>query len=164
MIRLLMLDYIAICKTQYNSNVVFLFVLALHVCGRDRSLCNDQMFKCKVENSRHSLLNCRVHITQQVNTYKKTFLETRWRTVGTEAKCDTIRLHRKLQVFLYYHLEPVHNSILHQFFLYDTVLLLTFCIHNETKIRNVFIRSEAGIVGSNPTQGMDVWCEFVFCV
>jgi hypothetical protein len=26
----------------------------------------------------------------------------------------------------------------------------------------VFARSEAGIVGSNPTQGMDVWCLCVY--
>jgi hypothetical protein len=26
----------------------------------------------------------------------------------------------------------------------------------------VFVRSEAGIMGSNPTQGMDVWCVYAF--
>jgi hypothetical protein len=31
-----------------------------------------------------------------------------------------------------------------------------------SKTCNVFARSEAGIVGSNPTQGMDVWCVYVF--
>jgi hypothetical protein len=30
----------------------------------------------------------------------------------------------------------------------------------------VFARSEAGIIGSNPTQGMDVWCvdAFILCL
>jgi hypothetical protein len=28
--------------------------------------------------------------------------------------------------------------------------------------RSVFARSDAGIVGSNPTQGMDVWCVYAF--
>jgi hypothetical protein len=28
--------------------------------------------------------------------------------------------------------------------------------------RGVFVRSEAEIVGSNPTQGMDVWCLCVY--
>jgi hypothetical protein len=30
----------------------------------------------------------------------------------------------------------------------------------------VFARSDAGIVGSNPTQGMDVWCvcAFILCL
>jgi hypothetical protein len=30
------------------------------------------------------------------------------------------------------------------------------------KARTVFDPSEAGIVGSNPTQGMDVWYVYVF--
>jgi hypothetical protein len=34
------------------------------------------------------------------------------------------------------------------------------------KTRIVFARSDAGIVGSNPTHGMDVWCVCLrlFCV
>jgi hypothetical protein len=28
----------------------------------------------------------------------------------------------------------------------------------------VFVRTDAGIVGSNPTQGMDFWCMRLFCV
>jgi ABC-type thiamine transport system substrate-binding protein len=35
--------------------------------------------------------------------------------------------------------------------------------HSWSKACTAFTRSEAGIVGSNPTQGMDVWCAF-FCV
>jgi hypothetical protein len=34
-----------------------------------------------------------------------------------------------------------------------------------SKARTDFARSDAGIVGSNPTQGLDVWCVFVLsCV
>jgi hypothetical protein len=38
---------------------------------------------------------------------------------------------------------------------------------SKLRVCTVFARSEAGIVGSNPTQGMDVWCLCVcafFCV
>jgi hypothetical protein len=39
------------------------------------------------------------------------------------------------------------------------------CYGKEKKLAPVFARSEAGIVGSNPTQGMDVWCLCAFfCV
>jgi hypothetical protein len=40
-------------------------------------------------------------------------------------------------------------------------------VTERSKACTVFARSEAGIVGSNPTQGMDVWCVCVcafFCV
>jgi hypothetical protein len=33
-----------------------------------------------------------------------------------------------------------------------------------SKAWTVFARSKAGIVSSNPTQGMDVWCMCLFCV
>jgi hypothetical protein len=33
-----------------------------------------------------------------------------------------------------------------------------------TKAWTVFASSDAGAVGSNPTQGMDVWCMCLFCV
>jgi hypothetical protein len=32
----------------------------------------------------------------------------------------------------------------------------------RSKAWNVFARSDAGIVDSNPTQGMDVWCVYAF--
>jgi hypothetical protein len=32
----------------------------------------------------------------------------------------------------------------------------------RSKVYTVFARSEAGIVGSNPTQGKDVWYVYVF--
>jgi hypothetical protein len=32
----------------------------------------------------------------------------------------------------------------------------------QSKAWTVFARSEAGIVGSNPNQGMDVWCGYAF--
>jgi hypothetical protein len=35
-------------------------------------------------------------------------------------------------------------------------------VADRYKSRTVFARSEAGIVGSNPTQSMDVWCVYVF--
>jgi hypothetical protein len=35
-------------------------------------------------------------------------------------------------------------------------------VAEQSKACTVFARSEAGIVGSNPTQGMDVWCVYVF--
>jgi hypothetical protein len=35
----------------------------------------------------------------------------------------------------------------------------------DTRACTVFVRSEAVTVGSNPTQGMDVWCVYAFfCV
>jgi hypothetical protein len=36
-------------------------------------------------------------------------------------------------------------------------------VAERSKHGTVFARSEAGIVGSNLTQGMDVWCA-VFCI
>jgi hypothetical protein len=46
---------------------------------------------------------------------------------------------------------------------------LTITVAARSKALNVFARSNAGIVGSNPTQGMDVcivciYSVFVFCV
>jgi hypothetical protein len=35
-------------------------------------------------------------------------------------------------------------------------------VAERSKAWTVFTRSEAGIVGSNLTQGMDVWCVYVF--
>jgi hypothetical protein len=32
----------------------------------------------------------------------------------------------------------------------------------RSKARTVFVGSDAGIMGSNPTQGMDVWCVYAF--
>jgi hypothetical protein len=38
-------------------------------------------------------------------------------------------------------------------------------VTERSKACTVFARSEAGIVGSNPTQGIDVWCVCAFfCV
>jgi hypothetical protein len=41
-------------------------------------------------------------------------------------------------------------------------------ISARSKASTLFARSDAGMVGSNPTQGMDVWCVCVcmrlFCV
>jgi hypothetical protein len=36
----------------------------------------------------------------------------------------------------------------------------------RSKARTVFARLDAGIVGSNPTQGIDVWCmhAFILCL
>jgi hypothetical protein len=35
-------------------------------------------------------------------------------------------------------------------------------VAERSKSWTVFARSEAGVMGSNPTQGMDVWYVFVF--
>jgi hypothetical protein len=35
-------------------------------------------------------------------------------------------------------------------------------VAERSRARTVFARSEAGIMGSNPTQGMDLWCVYVF--
>jgi hypothetical protein len=35
-------------------------------------------------------------------------------------------------------------------------------VADRSKACTVFDRSEAVIIGSNPTQGMDVWCVYVF--
>jgi hypothetical protein len=37
-------------------------------------------------------------------------------------------------------------------------------VAEQSKACTVFVRSEAWIVGSNPTQDMDVWCMRLFCV
>jgi hypothetical protein len=41
--------------------------------------------------------------------------------------------------------------------------MLPVTVAEWSEARTVFVRSVAGIVGSNPTQGMDVWCVCV-CV
>jgi hypothetical protein len=45
-------------------------------------------------------------------------------------------------------------------FYYDfyTQVIVPVSVANPSKAWTVFARSDAGIVGSNPTQGMDVWC------
>jgi hypothetical protein len=51
-----------------------------------------------------------------------------------------------------------------QIYIYIAVVLLTCRSHWPRGVsRTVFGRSDAGIVGSNPTQGMDV-CVRLFCV
>jgi hypothetical protein len=35
-------------------------------------------------------------------------------------------------------------------------------VTERSEASTVFARSEAGIVGSNPTKGMDVWCVYLF--
>jgi hypothetical protein len=37
-------------------------------------------------------------------------------------------------------------------------------VAERTKAWTAFVRSDAGIVGSNPTRGMDVWCVNSFIV
>jgi hypothetical protein len=39
---------------------------------------------------------------------------------------------------------------------------LPVTVAERSKACTVVARSEAGIAGSNPTQGMDVWCVYVF--
>jgi hypothetical protein len=39
---------------------------------------------------------------------------------------------------------------------------LPITVAARSKAWTVFARSDAGMVGSNPTQGMDVWCVYVF--
>jgi hypothetical protein len=41
---------------------------------------------------------------------------------------------------------------------------LPVTVAKRSKACTVFACSEAGIVGSNPTQGMDVWCVCVYSV
>jgi hypothetical protein len=46
-------------------------------------------------------------------------------------------------------------------------LVLLMCtgpvtVAERSNVSTVFARSEAGIVGSNPTQGMDLWYVYVF--
>jgi hypothetical protein len=45
-------------------------------------------------------------------------------------------------------------------FISNTVVPVT--VAQRSKACTVFARSEAGIVGSNSTQGMDVWCVYTF--
>jgi hypothetical protein len=44
------------------------------------------------------------------------------------------------------------------------LLLGPVTVAEWSKARTAFARSDAGIVGSNSTQGMDVWCMCLFCV
>jgi hypothetical protein len=39
---------------------------------------------------------------------------------------------------------------------------MSVTVAEPSKACTDFSRSEAGIMGSNPTQGMDVWCVYVF--
>jgi hypothetical protein len=41
-------------------------------------------------------------------------------------------------------------------------MVLPATVVEQSKACTVFARSEAGIVGSNPTQSMDIWCVFAF--
>jgi hypothetical protein len=41
-------------------------------------------------------------------------------------------------------------------------MLRPVTVAERSKSCTVFARSETGIVGSNPTQGMGVWCVYVF--
>jgi hypothetical protein len=47
-------------------------------------------------------------------------------------------------------------------FMYVCIKPLPVKVAELSKACTVFARSEAGIVGSNPTQGMEVWCLFVY--
>jgi hypothetical protein len=47
-------------------------------------------------------------------------------------------------------------------FVHNNSSSLSVTVVAWSKARTVFARSDAGIVGSNPTQGMDVWCEYAF--
>jgi hypothetical protein len=42
--------------------------------------------------------------------------------------------------------------------LIDNKTPVSVTVAERSKAWTVFARSEAGIMGSNPTQGMDVWC------
>jgi hypothetical protein len=42
------------------------------------------------------------------------------------------------------------------------ISLLPVTVAERSKACIVFARSEARIVGSNPIQGMDIWCVYVF--
>jgi hypothetical protein len=54
-------------------------------------------------------------------------------------------------------LETVHKLIK-----YMHLFLGPVTVAERSKAWTVFARSEAGIVGSNLTQGMDVWCVYAF--
>jgi hypothetical protein len=41
------------------------------------------------------------------------------------------------------------------------IILLLIAVAERSKVWTVFARLETGIVGSNRTQGMDVWCVYV---
>jgi hypothetical protein len=43
---------------------------------------------------------------------------------------------------------------------YETTRPVT--VAARSKVCTLFARFDAGIVGSNPTQGMDVWCVYAF--
>jgi hypothetical protein len=51
------------------------------------------------------------------------------------------------------------------FLIYCWVLVkLPVTVDDRSKACTVFARSEAGMVGSNPTQDMDIWYVYAFCV
>jgi hypothetical protein len=47
-------------------------------------------------------------------------------------------------------------------FNFTNIVKLPVTVVERSKACTVFTRSEAGTMGSNPTQGMDVWC--VWCL
>jgi hypothetical protein len=47
---------------------------------------------------------------------------------------------------------------------YSNFIILPVTVAARSKVWTIFARSEAGIVGSNLTQGMDVWCVYVYSV
>jgi hypothetical protein len=42
------------------------------------------------------------------------------------------------------------------------IIIVPITVAERSKAGTVFVRWEAGIVGLNSTQGMDVWCAYVF--
>jgi hypothetical protein len=52
------------------------------------------------------------------------------------------------------------------FIVFELIVVILFgepvTVAERSEARTVFARSEAGIVGSNPARGMDVWCVYVF--
>jgi hypothetical protein len=56
----------------------------------------------------------------------------------------------------------IRNHKKHIHCICSTIIVWPITVAERSKACTVFARSEAGIVGSNPIQGMDVWYVYVF--
>jgi hypothetical protein len=82
----------------------------------------------------------------------------RWWVPNLVSSFHFLRIHA-LQIFyrtikLFKHLKSWYYS--------KPIPLKPVTVDERAKACTVFARSEAGIVGSNPTQGMDVWRVYAF--
>jgi hypothetical protein len=66
------------------------------------------------------------------------------------------------QVTQYIKRDQVSKFQKHVFFYFNIVVVASVTVAARYEAWTVFGRSDAGIVGSNPIQGVDVWCVYAF--